>query len=48
LFNIEDKMTYKEIIYLILDELKMSSDDSYYTEDHVKFLCNKYRTLLLK
>lgn len=41
-------MTYKEIIYLILDELKMSSDDSYYTEDHVKFLCNKYRTLLLK
>lgn len=41
-------MTYRELVYLILDELKLSSDDAYYNEDHVIFLANKYRAMILK
>jgi hypothetical protein len=41
-------MTYRELIYIILDQFKISSDDSYITEDHVLFLANKVRALLLK
>lgn len=41
-------MTYKEIVYIILDELKQYSDDSNFNELHVRFLCNKYRAFLLK
>lgn len=40
--------TYKELVYLVLDELKLSSDDSFFTEDHVIFLLNKYRAFILK
>lgn len=40
--------TYREIVYMVLDELKMDSDDAYYTEAHVMFLVNKYRAFLLK
>lgn len=40
--------TYRELTYLCLDELKVSSDDSFYTEEHALFLLNKYRGLLLK
>lgn len=40
--------TYRELVYLVLDELKISSDDSFYTEDHVIFLLGKCRGLLLK
>lgn len=40
--------TYRELVFLVLDELKISSDDSYFTEDHVIFLLSKYRGLLLK
>lgn len=40
--------TYKELTYMVLDELKLSSDDAQFTEDHVMFLLNKYRTFLLK
>lgn len=40
--------TYKELVYLVLDELKLSTDDSYFNEEHVIFLLNKYRGLLLK
>ena len=39
--------TYKELTYLILDELKFHSDDSSFTEEHVLFLLDKYRALLL-
>ena len=39
---------YKDIVYLVLDELKLSSDDSFFTEEHILFLLNKYRGLLLK
>lgn len=41
-------MTYNELIYMVLDELKLSSDDSYFTPDHVIFLLVKYRSFLLK
>lgn len=41
-------MTYKELIYMCLDELKLSSDDSYYTPEHLIFLLVKCRSFLLK
>jgi hypothetical protein len=42
-------MLVKELIYSILDLAKaVTSDDSYITEDHVIFLCKKYRAFLLK
>lgn len=41
-------MTWKELVYMVLDELKGMSDDFTFTEDHVAFLCGKYRSLLLK
>ena len=42
-------MQVKELIYMILDELKLSgSDDSFITEEHIIFLCKKYRSFLIK
>lgn len=42
-------MKVKEIVYSILDLSKAAtSDDSYYTEDHVIFLIKKYRSFLMK
>ena len=41
-------MKVKELVYMVLDEIKGLSDDFTYTEDHVIFLLNKYRTSLLK
>ena len=38
----------RELTYMVLDELKLSSDDSYFNEDHVKFLIGKYRNFILK
>lgn len=40
--------TYRELVYMVLDELKLSSDDSFFTEEHVIFLLNKYRAFILK
>ena len=40
--------TYRELVYMVLDELKARSDDFYYTEDHIMFLLDKYRAFLLK
>lgn len=40
--------TYKELVYMVLDELKLNSDDALYTEDHVIFLLKNYRAFLLK
>ena len=40
--------TWREITYMILDLLKQSSDDSYYTEEHVLFLASKMRSAILK
>lgn len=40
--------TFRELTYLVLDELKQSSDDKYYTVDHILFILSKYRAFLLK
>lgn len=48
LYRHNNMATYREMIYMVLDELKIASDDAYYTEDHVKFLLIKYRAFLLK
>lgn len=40
--------TYKEIAYMVLDELKSASDDRYYEIEHVVYLLDHYRSLLLK
>ena len=40
--------TYREAIYMCLDLLKGMSDDFTYTEDHVAYLLDKCRALLLK
>lgn len=40
--------TFRELTYMVLDKLKLSSDDSQFTEDHIVFLLDKYRAFLLK
>lgn len=40
--------TYREIVYMVLDELKEHSDDAYYTEDHIVYLVNNIRAALLE
>lgn len=40
--------TYREIVYMCIDQLKLLSDDTYYTEDHFLYLINKTRAYLLK
>lgn len=39
---------YKEIVSMVLDELKITSDDSVINEGHVIFLAGRYRSFLLK
>lgn len=41
-------MTLREVVYMCMDEIKLNSDDSFYTEDHIAFLLNKYRSFVLK
>lgn len=40
--------TYRELVYMCLDELKLSSDDSFFSEEHIMFLLGKYRGFLLR
>lgn len=40
--------TYRELVYMCLDQVKAISDDSTFTEDHAMFLLSKYRTNILK
>lgn len=40
-------LTFKEIVYMVLDQLKLAADDSYYTEEHIIFLADKMRAMLL-
>jgi hypothetical protein len=40
--------TYREIVNLVLDELKLVSDDSHFVEEHVVFLMDHYRVFLIK
>ena len=41
-------MTWREVIYMVLDELKGMSDDFTFTEDHIAFLLGNYRSFILK
>ena len=42
-------MKVSELVYAILDLAKAAtSDDSFFTEEHVIFLCKKYRSFLIK
>lgn len=41
-------MTWKEIVFMINDELKLDHDDSSFNEAHIIFLVSKYRALILK
>lgn len=41
-------MTLRELVFMCMDEVKLNSDDAYYTEDHIVFLLNKYRSFVLK
>ena len=41
-------MLVKEIIYACMDLAKLISDDTILTEEHVLFLCKKFRSLLIK
>lgn len=42
-------MKVRDIVYMILDLAKAAtSDDSYFTEEHVLFLAKKYRSFLIK
>ena len=41
-------MTLRELVFMCMDEVKLNSDDTIYTEDHVVFLLNKYRSFVLK
>lgn len=40
--------TYRELVYMCLDTLKLKSDDSFIQREHIIFLLDKYRSLLLK
>ena len=33
--------TLREMVYMVIDQLKNLSDDSYYTEEHIIYLLNK-------
>lgn len=41
-------MKVKELIYMCLDLCKLSTDDQFFTEEHVIFLLKKYRAFLIK
>lgn len=42
-------MLVKELVYMCLDLAKAAtSDDAFWTEEHVIFLCKKYRSFLIK
>lgn len=41
-------MTWRQVVYMVLDSLKLASDDAYYTQEHVVFLVSKIRSAILK
>lgn len=38
--------TYRDMVFIIMDEMKIFSDDSTFENEHFIFLINKYRSLL--
>lgn len=47
-FYYNNMSTYRELTSMVLDELKIISDDSLIQTEHIIFLLDKYRTFLLK
>ncbi len=41
-------ITYRELVYMILDECKQTYDDSRIEPEHIIFLINKYRAIFIK
>ena len=41
-------ITYKDAVYIILDELHLDNDDSSWEPSHIIYLLNKYRSFLIK
>ena len=39
---------YRKLVYMVLDELKLISDDAQFNEEHVMFLLDKFRAFILK
>ena len=39
--------TYREIVYMINDQLKLFSDDSSFTEDHIRFIAKNLRSFII-
>lgn len=46
-FTIYNMSTYGELVHLVLDEIKLASDDSFFQREHVIFLLDKYRSFIL-
>lgn len=40
--------TWRQLTYMVLDELKLTSDDAEFNEEHIVFLLDKYRAFLFK
>lgn len=40
--------TFREIVYMVMDQNKLASDDSYIEESHIIFLASKLRAYILK
>lgn len=40
--------TFREILFMIQDECKFDTDDSYYTHEHILFLMQRYRSFLFQ
>ena len=34
--------TYRELVYIILDQIRATSDDSLYNDAHISYLIDKY------
>ena len=40
--------TFREILYMIQDECKFDTDDSFFTHEHILFLMSRYRASIFK
>ena len=40
--------TYREVVFMIKDLLKLNSQESYFEEEHIIYLAHQQRMMLLK
>lgn len=40
--------SFRELAYMCLDRLKLSSDDAYFNEEHMMFMLKKYRAVVIR